>query len=86
MLAACALAGPTEEGDARRRLTAAIGQVAARLGNTPTICRKCYIHPDVVAAHLNGSLEAGLRGRPGGGLSPEEWAVLRLLESAARRA
>ena len=86
VLAACALAGPTEEGDARRRLTAAIGQVAARLGNTPTICRKCYIHPDVVAAHLNGSLEAGLRGRPGGGLSAEEWAVLRLLEGAARRA
>jgi DNA topoisomerase-1 len=86
VLAACALAGPTEEGDARRRLTAAIGQVAARLGNTPTICRKCYIHPDVVAAHLNGSLGAGLRGRPGGGLSAEEWAVLRLLESAARRA
>jgi DNA topoisomerase-1 len=86
VLAACALAGPTEEGDTRRRLTAAIGQVAARLGNTPTICRKCYIHPDVVAAHLNGSLEAGLRGRPGGGLSPEEWAVLRLLGSAARRA
>ncbi len=86
VLAAFALAGSGEEGDARRRLTAAIGQVAARLGNTPTICRKCYIHPDVVAAHLDGSLEAGLRGRPGSGLSAEEWAVLRFLESAARRA
>ena len=86
VLAAFALAGPGEEGDARRRLTAAIVQVAARLGNTPTICRKCYIHPDVVAAHLDGSLKAGLRERPGSGLSAEEWAVLRLLESAARRA
>ena len=85
VLAAFALAGPGQEGDARRRLTAAIVQVAARLGNTPTICRKCYIHPDVVAAHLNGSLEGGLRGRPGNGLSAEEWAVLRLLDSAARR-
>jgi DNA topoisomerase-1 len=85
VLAAFALAGPVEVGDARRRLTAAIGQVAARLGNTPTICRKCYIHPDVVTAYLNGSLEAGLRGRPGGGLSTEEWAVLRLLTSPGQR-
>jgi DNA topoisomerase I len=85
VLAAFALAGPGQEGDARRRLTAAIGQVAARLGNTPTICRKCYIHPDVVAAHLSGSLEGGLRGRPGNGLGAEEWAVLRLLDGAARR-
>jgi DNA topoisomerase-1 len=30
---------------AKRNLRTAIEQVAARLGNTPTICRKCYVHP-----------------------------------------
>ena len=32
----------------------AIQQVAARLGNTPAICRKCYVHPVVVDRYLGG--------------------------------
>ena len=67
---------------AKRRLTAAVVAVAARLGNTPTICRKCYIHPDVVAAHVDGSLEIELNGRDPGGLSADEAAVLNLLRTA----
>ena len=30
--------------------------VARRLGNTPTICRKCYIHPEVLTAFADGRL------------------------------
>jgi DNA topoisomerase-1 len=30
--------------------------VAARLGNTPAICRKCYIHPEVLLAYSEGRL------------------------------
>jgi DNA topoisomerase-1 len=72
---------------AKKNVHAAIERVASRLGNTPTICRKCYVHPEVVDAYLSGSLmleikeevEAELRG----GLSrlrPEEAAVLALLQ------
>lgn len=32
--------------EAKRNLRSAIEKVSARLGNTPTICRKCYIHPE----------------------------------------
>jgi DNA topoisomerase I len=85
VLAALALAASSEEGDSRRRLTTAVVEVAARLGNTPAICRKCYIHPDIVAAHADGTLAAGLGGRPSRGLSPEEASVLRLLEQRAAR-
>src|SRR4030095_3439743 len=86
VLAALALAAPDpEESDAKRRLTAAVVAVAARLGNTPTICRKCYIHPDVVAAHVDGSLEIELNGRDPGGLSADEAAVLNLLVRRASR-
>ena len=28
--------------------------MAKQLGNTPTICRKCYVHPEVLAAYLEG--------------------------------
>jgi DNA topoisomerase I len=50
--------------------------VAARLGNTVAVCRKCYIHPAVIAAFERGKLRlpTGARGA--------ESAVLRLLRRA----
>jgi DNA topoisomerase-1 len=44
------------EQEVKRELTAAIAAVSARLGNTPTICRKCYIHPEVLVAYADGRL------------------------------
>jgi DNA topoisomerase-1 len=35
------------EAQAKRNLRTAIEKVSARLGNTPTICRRCY-HPEVL--------------------------------------
>lgn len=37
-------------------LNEVIGKVAAQLGNTPAVCRKSYIHPQVFDAWRNGSL------------------------------
>ncbi len=42
--------------EVKRQLTTVIGSVAQRLGNTPTICRKCYIHPEVLHAYSEGRL------------------------------
>ena len=57
-----------------------IAQVAARLGNTPTICRKCYIHPEVLSAYEGGELVLRLRGNGRKfALSAEEAAVYRFL-------
>jgi DNA topoisomerase-1 len=44
-------------------LAATVAAVAKRLGNTPTICRKCYIHPEVLTAYADGRL-ARLNGTP----------------------
>lgn len=41
---------------AKRNIRSAIEAVAARLGNTPTICRKCYIHPEILDSYLSQSL------------------------------
>jgi DNA topoisomerase-1 len=73
---------------AKKNIRQAIQRVAARLGNTPTICRKCYIHPEILTTYVEGSLlvevkekiEAELR-EGLSGLSPEEAAVLTLLQS-----
>lgn len=71
---------------AKRNLRSAIEKVASRLGNTPTICRKCYVHPEVLNSYMDGNLirelkltaERELRGDVQN-LKPEEAAVLALL-------
>jgi DNA topoisomerase-1 len=74
--------------EAKRNLRAAIEKVAARLGNTVAICRKCYVHPEVLNCYLDGDLVLALKSqaesalRSGlGSLEPEEAAVLALLRS-----
>lgn len=47
--------------EAKRNIVAAIETVSKRLGNTKAVCRKCYVHPAVVNAYLDGSLLETLR-------------------------
>ncbi|MCY1341802.1 hypothetical protein D9M68_456790 [compost metagenome] len=58
-----------------------VGQVAQRLGNSPAICRKCYIHPAIVEAFIAGELAGGKRPRKRKRLSAEEVALLKFLEA-----
>ncbi len=70
------------EAGAKRNVRDAIESVAARLGNTPTICRKCYIHPEVIVTYVEGALLLDVKDkveRELAALSPEEAAVLTLL-------
>jgi len=41
---------------AKKNMVQAIETVAKKLGNTPAICRKCYVHPAVMEGYLDGSL------------------------------
>jgi DNA topoisomerase I len=70
---------------AKQNLNRAIEQVAAELRNTPTICRRSYVHPEVVAAYLDGTLAELLQAETASeevlaGLREEEAAALVLLE------
>src|SRR5436309_557847 len=47
---------------ARKNIVRAIEMVSERLGNTPAICRKCYVHPAIVASYLDGTLLRALKG------------------------
>ena len=47
----------------KKNVVAAVEHVAARLGNTPSVCRKCYIHPAIFDGYLDGSLLEGLKQR-----------------------
>ena len=75
-----AAASPTE---AKKNLTRAINQVAAQLGNTATVCRKCYVHPAVMAAYLDGALALQPLDEPDADFRPEEAAVLAFLRGRA---
>ena len=73
---------------AKRNIRDAIQKVAARLGNTPTICRKCYIHPEIITTYIEGSLLLELKHKVEeelredlAALRPEEAAVLTLLRN-----
>ena len=85
------VAQETADSDAARKhaMLRAIEQVSAALGNTPAICRKCYIHPTVLDAHMTGDLAARFAelaarfaAKPHDGLTAEEAAVMALLEPA----
>jgi len=86
-------AGPGRPRPRKSDVARAIESVAERLGNTPAVCRNCYVHPAVVEAYLDGSLESSFRARgpasqrhEATGLRPEEAALCALLERHARRA
>lgn len=93
VLAARALGelGPARnERTASKRVAQAIDVVAARLGNTRAVCRKCYVHPGILDAYAAGDLPPALRrpenARKGNGLSTHEAAVAAILTRAAKRA
>jgi DNA topoisomerase-1 len=51
----------TSEREAKANVVRAIEQVAGELGNTPAICRKCYVHPDILDTYLAGELVESIR-------------------------
>ena len=78
------------ETEAKKNVVQAIKAVAARLGNTPSVCRKCYVHPAVLDAYLSGAMFEGVRAevkkevdRQIAALREEELSLLNLLGRAS---
>ena len=77
------------EAAAKKNIVAAIEHVAERLGNTPSVCRKCYVHPAILESYVDGSMldalrvkaERELSGAHLAALKPEEAAVVGLLRT-----
>ena len=94
VLAAIALTAASDfetKKQAKANIKNAIGAVAKILRNTPAVCRKCYIHPAVLEAYLDGNLIEGLK-RTGKELEKEtidlrsgEAAILKFLATGFRK-
>ncbi len=80
--------GPfTSATEAKKKIAEAIKQVAGRLGNTPSVCRKCYVHPAVLEAYLGGMTASAAKEKldeeiaeRAHSLRDEEQALMDLLE------
>jgi DNA topoisomerase-1 len=73
------------ETEARHNVVEAIKRVARQLGNTPAVCRTCYVHPAVIECYMDGTLlsaweraRRSVRGHANG-LKEEEAILLRVL-------
>lgn len=79
------------ESQAKKNVVAAIKSVAERLGNTPAVCRKCYVHPAVLESYANGDMVKWLEKSVAAevakshGLRKEERDLIRLIERASQR-
>jgi DNA topoisomerase I len=84
------LAEPADNaGEAKHRVAEALARVAARLGNTPAVCRKAYVHPAVIETylrdlHLSAANRASAASRADT-LSREERIALRLVRRLERQ-
>lgn len=79
---------PTSDAQAKGCVARAVEGVAERLGNTPAVCRKCYVHPAVLEAYRAGTLAGAVPPREEGpaaseALQRQEAAVLALLKEVA---
>jgi DNA topoisomerase I len=77
---------------AKKNIKDAIAAVAKILGNTPTVCRKCYVHPAVLETYLSGAMIEGLKQkteetleRKLGDLRSEEAAVMSFLQTRLKK-
>jgi DNA topoisomerase-1 len=85
-----AAAGDAEsEAGLKRNLRTALEKVAKRLGNTPAICRQCYVHPLIIERYLSRKLWlagaeeiARRRNKLLKALTPQEASVFVLLKDA----
>lgn len=64
----------TSKAEVKRVVKSVVTVVAERLGNTVTVCRRCYIHPVVLDAY-----ERSLLGEDEADTTKEEASVLRLV-------
>lgn len=75
------------QAQAKKNIAQAIKVTARHLGNTPTICRKCYVHPEIINAYMDASLFSSLQQQQKKvaedsleGLRSDEMAVLTFLK------
>ncbi|REG99663.1 DNA topoisomerase IB [Flavobacterium aquicola] len=69
--------------DCKRKTIEVLDEVASKLGNTRTVCKKYYVHPTVIASFEKGTIWKYQPNSNNSELRPEENALIELLENEA---
>jgi DNA topoisomerase-1 len=74
------------DAETKRNIIAALDKVSALLGNTRTVCKNYYVHPQILTLYQNNNLEKYFKievdnSKTGEDLLPEEKAVMKILEA-----
>jgi DNA topoisomerase-1 len=81
LTADAALDRPLSSAALQRTVAEVVKETAQRLGNTPTVCRKCYIHPAVIEAWMAGDLPVRCTAPGPRGLNADERRLYAFLRS-----
>jgi DNA topoisomerase-1 len=71
--------------EARKHVVGTIREVSKLLRNTPTVCRKCYVHPAVIEAFEAGELADAMPASRRHGLKADEAVLAIFLEKDTKR-
>lgn len=72
---------PQSESEKKRAIIAVLEDVASKLGNTRTVCKKYYVHPNVIAAYEKGTIWNYTSKSKSSHFSPQEHALIKLLKN-----
>lgn len=71
---------PKSATDTKKRIVEVLDEVASKLGNTRTVCKKYYVHPNVIAAFEKGSIWKYTTTKRSDKFSSEEYSLSKLLQ------
>jgi len=72
--------------EARKNIVAVVKDAAKLLRNTPAVCRRCYVHPELFVAYEAGELAALPKPKRCSGLKTHEAMLIAFLEDKAQAA
>lgn len=75
------MAPPESQTECKRKVIEVLDEVASKLGNTRTVCKKYYVHPTVISAFEKGSIWKYQPHSNDSELHPEENALVELLQN-----
>ncbi len=70
---------PENQSESKRKIIEVIDDVATKLGNTRTVCRKYYVHPTVIASYEKGTIWKYKSRKKSALLKAEEYSLIQLL-------
>lgn len=71
---------PETPSELKKKIIEVLDEVASKLGNTRTVCKKYYVHPNVIAAFESGSIWNYTPKNTASELNPEEESLIELLD------